>query len=172
MADAIAPHVEEFAVAENWWNTHFGPNAGTWPFSFVFDGKPVRASDWQCAREENGLDDRRDELVLTATQPAHGLEMRCVAIRYRNFPVVEWTVHLRQTDAGRCPFVSDLQGLDAEWREHHCVVRTGAGRAEHMAREGTTALVADAAKDGIARTAQLLDQLPTSRRERPPEPRQ
>ena len=118
MTDAIAPRSEEFAAAENWWKTYFGADDSAWPFSFVLDGKPATgpAPGWRCVRDEHRLDDQRDELVLTATHPGHGLEVRCVAVRYRDFPVVEWTTHLHQTDAGACPIVSDLQGLDAEWQ--------------------------------------------------------
>ena len=118
MNDLIAPCSEEFALVDTWWKKHFGATDSVWPFSFVLDGTPVTGSapDWRCARLGRRLDDQRDELALTATHPGHGLEVRCVAIRYRDFPVVEWTAHMRQTNAGPCPLVSDLQGLDAEWQ--------------------------------------------------------
>jgi alpha-galactosidase len=116
MTDAIVPRTEEFAAAEDMWKAYFGPDSNAWPFSFALDGQSVLPADWQCSRQERRLDDQRDELVLTATQPTHGLEVRCVAVRYRDFPVVEWTVHLRQTDAGPSPLISDLMGLDAEWQ--------------------------------------------------------
>jgi alpha-galactosidase len=118
MADAVSPRAEELALADAWWDAHFAGDAANLPFSFWLDGKPLAGlpAGWAVERRQRELDDRRDEMVLTARHPDHGLEVRCVAIRYRDFPAVEWTLHLRQTDAGVCPLVSEVLGVDAEWR--------------------------------------------------------
>ena len=118
MNDPIAPRPDELAAAAAWWDRHLGGDQPALPFSFTLDGKPVGGfpAGWTVDRRQRQLDDCREELVLTATHPDHGLEVRCVAVRYRDFPAVEWTLHLRQTDTGVCPLVSEVLGLDAEWQ--------------------------------------------------------
>ena len=116
MKDRIAPRTEETAAAAAWWDSHLAGDA--LPFSMQLDGTPVdwSAGGWRFERTQRSLDERRDELTITARHPDHGLLILCVAVRYHDFPALEWTVHLRQTDGGPCPLVSELQGLDAEWQ--------------------------------------------------------
>mgnify|MGYP001589639996 CR=1 FL=1 len=60
------------------------------PFSFVYGGQP--SAEWLKNRERKHtaekLDDRRTRHTLAWTDPRTGLELRCVAIEYRNFPTV------------------------------------------------------------------------------------
>ena len=116
--DSIAPRPEELARAEQWWQEHLGGTEGTAPFSLALDGEPMAGlpAGWRREVVTSCLDDRRDRAELVATHPDHGLEVRCAAVRYRDFPAVEWTLHLRQTDAGCCPLVGEVLGIDAEWR--------------------------------------------------------
>jgi alpha-galactosidase len=116
MKDPIAPRPEEMAAAADWWGAHLAGDA--WPFSFRLDGHRVDgpAGGWQVERTGRPLDECREELTITARHGGHGLVVRCEAVRYRDFPAVEWTVELDQTAQGRAPLVSDLMGLDAEWQ--------------------------------------------------------
>jgi len=116
--DLIAPRDGELAAAEGWWRDHLADNTAAAPFSLSIDGQPLRGlpADWRCRTDVTRLDEHREQAVLAATHPAHGLEVRCVAVRYGDFPAVEWTLHLRQTDTGASPLVGDVLGLDAEWR--------------------------------------------------------
>ena len=116
MTDPMAPRPEETAAAADWWGAHLAGDA--WPFSFRLDGQRVDgpAGVWQVERSGRPLDDRREELTITARHGGHGLVVRCVAVRYRDFPAVEWSVHLDQHE-GAAPLVEELLGLDARW-EH------------------------------------------------------
>jgi alpha-galactosidase len=41
------------------------------------------------------------------------LEVCCVAVEYADFPVVEWTVYLKNTGKENTPILQNIQGLDA-----------------------------------------------------------
>ena len=90
------------------------PYASDAPFSFRYAGKSSSEilDDWKCERGENVLDDDRTELVTTYTDPSTGLQVRCVAVKYADFPVVEWTVHLKNTGEQPTPIIEDVQALD------------------------------------------------------------
>ncbi len=113
--DSIAASASEMAATRAWREEHL--TGAVWPCSFSLDGRRIASPEgWQVERNERALDAARHELTLTSRHPDHGLVVRCVAVCYRDFPVVEWTVHLEQTAEGAAPLVADLQGLDATWR--------------------------------------------------------
>ncbi len=104
------------------------------PFSFIYDGKPSGEllPNWALQREATALDDDRTQHTLTCADPVTGLQVRCVAIEYHDFPVVEWTVYLRNTGPADTPLIEAIQALDwttqrwafppapgCEWRLHH-----------------------------------------------------
>ncbi|MEK7685278.1 MAG: alpha-galactosidase [Verrucomicrobiota bacterium] len=84
------------------------------PFSFVYGGQP--SAEWLKNRERKHtaekLDDRRTRHTLAWTDPRTGLELRCVAIEYRNFPTVEWTLYFKNTGTNDTPILSDIQALE------------------------------------------------------------
>ena len=87
------------------------------PFAFQYDGRPVREllGGWNPTRSERSLDGGRTEFTTRYRDPATGLEVRCVAVTYRDFPTVEWTVHLTNTGTADTPVIADLLALDATW---------------------------------------------------------
>ncbi len=91
--------------------------ANSLPFTFIYDGRS--SSDllpqWGGQVTERRLDDRRREVTLTFTDPASKLEVRCVAVAYANFPVVEWTVHFRNGGNAPTPILEKIRALDATW---------------------------------------------------------
>jgi alpha-galactosidase len=101
------------------------------PFSFVYDGKPSAKllATWQCRRESRKLDDWRTERTLTYTDPKTGLVVRCVAIKYADFPTVEWTVYFKNAGSADTPILENIQAMDcdlqrgddAEFLLHHAV---------------------------------------------------
>ncbi|MGA2659942.1 MAG: alpha-galactosidase [Verrucomicrobiota bacterium] len=93
------------------------------PFSFIYGGRPFLEllRDWTCERGAKRLDDQRTERTLTYTDPKTGLEVRCVAIEYHDFPTVEWTLHIKNTGGGETPILENLQALDMR------LVRAGKG---------------------------------------------
>jgi alpha-galactosidase len=84
------------------------------PFAFTYDGKPSAdlLKSWKVARSSRDLDARRVEHALTYTDEATGLQARCVAVEYRDFPTLEWTVYFKNTRPADTPVLSDILALD------------------------------------------------------------
>jgi alpha-galactosidase len=87
------------------------------PFSFKYGDKtfadllPGLAKDSNSAR----LDDTRTQHELRYNDAETGLEVRCVAIEYLDFPTVEWTLYFKNTGAKDTPILSDIQALDTRF---------------------------------------------------------
>ena len=64
---------------------------------------------------DDDLDAQRREAVATYTDLKSGLEVRCVAVGYRDFPTVEWTVYFKNTGKADTPILAGIQALDARW---------------------------------------------------------
>jgi alpha-galactosidase len=114
-ASGATPTRKEIDLARRWAAEHFRRPGASPPFRFVYDG---RGSDdllaqWSHAEAIERLDARRTRHTQTYTDPATGLAVRCVRVEYADFPVVEWTVYLRNTGAKDTPIVEDVQALDA-----------------------------------------------------------
>ena len=84
------------------------------PFSFLYGGKASAEllKAWPCERSSRKLDEQRTERTSVWTDPATGLQVRCVGIEYGDFPTVEWAVHFKNTGAKDTPILSDIQGVD------------------------------------------------------------
>ncbi len=84
------------------------------PFSFDYDGKPSTEllAEWNVDRAERKLDDRRTERVAVYTDPKTGLEVRCEAIVYHDYPTVEWTVYFNNRGSQATPILANIQGID------------------------------------------------------------
>lgn len=131
-AFAVVPRETELARAADWTAARLAnvTDAGP-PFSFVYGGGPStdRLRTWTLTRSRRELDERKVEHTLAWTDPATGLVVRCVAVAYRDFPTVEWTVHLANTGTADTPVLEGLRALDAgfpvsgedAWVLHHFV---------------------------------------------------
>jgi hypothetical protein len=64
------------------------------PFSFTYGGKASSdlLSAWAVERAARKLDEHRTSHTVTYSEPAGGLSVRCEAVAYDDFPVVEWTL--------------------------------------------------------------------------------
>ena len=58
------------------------------------------------------LDAHRTQHTLTYTDPESKMVVRCEAVAYDDFPVVEWTVYLRNDGTGDSPLIENLQAVD------------------------------------------------------------
>jgi len=126
---AAAPTVGAQAEAARWTALKFGGVAESLPgaapsrlpltieppFSFTYDGKSFRDLAWNPARASRRLDDCRTEHTLTYADDKTGLQVRCVAIEYHDFPAVEWTVYFKNAGASSTPILEAIQGLDARF---------------------------------------------------------
>jgi alpha-galactosidase len=88
------------------------------PYSFVYGGR--RSDDllpvWAFEESSQEQDKGRTRLVQTYTDPATGLRVRTVLVRYADFPTVEWTVFLKNTGTEDTPILEDLRALDVSFR--------------------------------------------------------
>ena len=89
------------------------------PFSFVYGGRPSAEllKGWEPtrgsqARRSNEPGRPQIEHTLVHTDPDTGLQARCVAVEYADFPTLEWTLFFKNTGTRDTPIVSDIQALD------------------------------------------------------------
>jgi len=87
------------------------------PFSFQYNGQPSAAwlKSWPKTRTSRVLDEARTEQVQIWRDPNTGLEVRCVAVVYQDFPTVEWTLWFKNTGTADTPVLSDIQALDTRF---------------------------------------------------------
>jgi alpha-galactosidase len=105
---------EELSTARTWVEANLGPQAATQPFSFLYGGDPSAAilKTWKVEHASQELDRRRKQYVSRYVDPKTGLEVRCVAVAYDDFPTVEWTVYLKNTGETDSLFIDNVNALD------------------------------------------------------------
>ena len=108
------PTMEELNVSRAWAATHFESSNTVPPFSFRYGGQLVmeELKIWRIESEARKVDDSRTERTLTYADPKTGLEVRCVAIEYSDYPAVEWTVFFENRGNDTTPIISDVQAAD------------------------------------------------------------
>ncbi len=116
-APAQRPEKEDTLMKDQWVRTNLTAAQATMPFSFVYDGKPSQEwlATWPRKEEQKPLDADRKQHTLTWADPKTGLAVRCVAVDYADYPVVEWTVYVKNTGTANTPILEQLQGLDARF---------------------------------------------------------
>jgi len=84
------------------------------PFSFIYDGKPSSQwlASWPLKRDSRKLDEHRIERTVSYTDSRTGLNVRCVAVEYDDFPTVEWTVYFKNMATVETPILSEIYPLD------------------------------------------------------------
>lgn len=86
------------------------------PFSFTYGGQLSTELLKTWVRKCNTrLRDSRTEHTLNYTSPKGGLVVRCVAIEYNDFPVVEWTLCFKNAGSADTPIIKNIQALDIKW---------------------------------------------------------
>ena len=87
------------------------------PFSFIYGER--HSSDllasWTRASHTEQLPGGRVEHVLVWTEPVSRLEVRCVAVDYPDFPVIEWTVTLKNSGSENTPILEEIQALEVDF---------------------------------------------------------
>lgn len=114
---AEIPTSLETSAAKQWEQSNLFANGAVAPFSFVIDGKLSSEvmRDWKHSDSERNLDAQRRERTRTWTDGASGLQARLVATEYAGFPVVEWTLWLKNTGKTNTPIIENIQGLDTRF---------------------------------------------------------
>jgi alpha-galactosidase len=87
------------------------------PYSFVYGG---RSSDqllggWAFHEIIETVDANRMRRTQTYVDPETKLTVRCVAVEYKDFPTVEWTLYFRNAGSEDTPILEQIQSLDTEF---------------------------------------------------------
>ncbi|MBN2559591.1 MAG: alpha-galactosidase [Phycisphaerae bacterium] len=140
-AATLGPTPAEMKQARQWSATKFqGAGEASEPlFSFTYGGKPSSEvlGTWETKRASRQLDATRTERTLTYRDPKTGLEVRCVAVEYADFPAVEWVLHLTNTGGEDTPIIEQIRPLDS-WIDsrgkggfaiHHSLGDSNSGRS-------------------------------------------
>jgi len=102
---------------DQWAETHLLNSNPQLPFSFVCDDNPSYAFLAACPNEFDTvmLDKNRTRHTRVWVDGKTGLEVRCLAVVYNDYPAIEWTVYFKNTRATNTPILRDIQGLDARF---------------------------------------------------------
>lgn len=108
----------EMKIKSDWVKEHLRKENSQLPFSFQFDGKASSEflKTWQKKTETCKIDEDRTQFIYTWKDNETGLEVRCVSTEYSDYPVIEWTVYLKNTGKNNTPNLKDIQGLDASFQ--------------------------------------------------------
>lgn len=98
-----------------WFKEHLTDAKSRLPFSFTYDGQTSAKllAEWPAKMANERLDAQRTRQTIIWTDPKTGLEVKCVAVDYADYPAVEWTVWFKNTGQADTPILKDIQGLDA-----------------------------------------------------------
>ena len=109
----VHPTPSEIDVADQWFRKHFDDRANLPPFSFVYGAVPSSTllASWPKATRERKVDDHRRERTITWLDAKTGLDVRCAAVLYSDFPVVEWTVYFRNGGKQNTLLLENIEGL-------------------------------------------------------------
>lgn len=101
-------------VTDEWGKAHFWGTQAALPFSFIYDGRASERllPDWTRTCQTTKLDAVRTQYVMRWTDSRTPLEVRCAAVTYADYPVIEWTVYLKNAGTNDAPLLENIQGLD------------------------------------------------------------
>jgi alpha-galactosidase len=87
------------------------------PFSFTYGDQAFADLLPGLAKKSavTSLDDARTQHELLYRDAETGLEVRCVAVEYLDFPTVEWTLYFKNTGTKDTPILSEIQALDVQF---------------------------------------------------------
>lgn len=112
---AALSHGEPTSEARAWFERF--SRADRLPFAFTYGGLPSTEllPTWHASYSSRTLESQKHERTVTYEDPKTGLEVRCVAITYANYPAVEWTVYFKNTGRADTPILTGIHALAAAW---------------------------------------------------------
>ncbi|OHB79000.1 MAG: hypothetical protein A2V98_00240 [Planctomycetes bacterium RBG_16_64_12] len=92
----------------------YGTPGARYPVSFVYGGRPSDEilGAWQSQRKAEELDADRTRVTTTWTDAATGLRLTMEALRFSDFPAIEWVLYFENTAAEDTPILENVQSLD------------------------------------------------------------
>jgi alpha-galactosidase len=111
---AATSTAEENAAAAAFAQSNVYANPERTAFSFTLGGKSSGELLRDCKRTDavREIDAQRRERTLTWMDATTGLQVRLVSTEYVGFPVVEWTVWIKNTGNADSPLFEKIQGLE------------------------------------------------------------
>lgn len=87
------------------------------PFSFILDGKSSQEflSEWKTEYKSGKIDKNRKSYTAIYTDRKTGLSVRYEAVKYLDFPSVEWTLHFKNTGDSDSPIIEEIKALDINY---------------------------------------------------------
>ena len=112
---AADPNIEENAAARQWAQANVFAEEAKLPFSFLLGGKSSDEllRDWKQSDATRALDVQRRERTRSWMDATTGLQVRLVSTEYVSFPVVEWTVWIKNNGKADTPIIENIQGLNS-----------------------------------------------------------
>ncbi len=114
---------EEFAASR----FNSAGKASVAPYSFEYGGEKSTIIDsWNYSEKTEKMTNNRIKFTQTYTDPASGMEFRCVMVRYTDFPTVEWTVYAKNNGSVNSKNLKLFNSLDYIFKSdsfllHHAV---------------------------------------------------
>ncbi|MCC6494270.1 MAG: alpha-galactosidase, partial [Pirellulales bacterium] len=106
-------HDGEVSAAHGWFDERFGADTAKLPFSFKVDSESSADFLKRCKSDsKTEQDDKRTQRTITWTDEKTQLQVEAVAVRYADYPTVEWTVYFKNTGDKQSPVISDIQAFD------------------------------------------------------------
>ena len=110
--DWLAPGEEQ--DRSRWVNDHLLASDPRLPFSFIYGGQASGEllPGWRKGRDTRKPDANRTRHTLVWTEAKSGLEVRCVAVEYADYPAVEWVLHFTNTGKEDSGIIERIEALD------------------------------------------------------------
>ena len=110
----VKPTVADMAESKKWLMENFVEQASVPPFSFMYGGHPSDdlLKRWKTERTSKELDESRAQHTLKYTDSKTGLEVRCVAIEYNDYPAVEWVLFFENKSKQENPILENVQAAN------------------------------------------------------------
>jgi alpha-galactosidase len=104
----------EMAKANQWTIEKFSGSSPNPPFSFTYNEIPfpIFLGTWSHTQTQTALDAQRTQYTNTYYNVSTGLQVRCVAVKYNDFPTIEWTVYFKNTSGVTTPIIKDVKAID------------------------------------------------------------
>ncbi len=103
--------------AKQWTQNHLIDAQAHLPFSFVYDRQPSAQLllSWPRKIVDTQLDAERTQHIISWTDGMTGLQVKCVAVEFSDYPVLEWTVFFKDTQTANTPILENIKAIDVQF---------------------------------------------------------
>ncbi|MEI6518428.1 MAG: alpha-galactosidase [bacterium] len=84
------------------------------PFSFIYNGKSSSEllPQWKKSVKKLPVADKKEQGIITYTDPNSGMEITCQITRALDYPSIEWVIFFKNTGTTDTPIIEQIRGLD------------------------------------------------------------